>query len=158
MYVSPTSNHPVGVPPQKGALAMPVSPVSPEPFYTSLTAMFTGLLWVPIILNRLVEMGVRTALKNPQPDTRPHADWAYRLIAAHRNALENLAVFAPLALSVHILGIGTAATAAWAMAFFAARVAHAVIYAFGVPLLRTIAFVVGFAAQVALALHILGVA
>jgi uncharacterized MAPEG superfamily protein len=36
------------------------------------------------------------------------------------------------------------------------RIAHAVIYTFGVPLLRTIAFVAGFGAQVTLALRILG--
>jgi uncharacterized MAPEG superfamily protein len=137
---------------------MPTTLMTPELYYTCLTALFTGLLWVPIILNRLAEMGVWTALKNPQPDTRPHAEWAYRLSAAHRNALENLAVFAPLALTVHIAGIGTAGTAAWSLVFFGARVAHAVIYTFGVPLLRTIAFVIGFAAQVMLAAHILGAA
>jgi uncharacterized MAPEG superfamily protein len=59
---------------------------------------------------------------------------------------------------VHIAGIGTAGTAAWSLVFFGARVAHAVIYTFGVPLLRTIAFVIGFAAQVMLAVHILGAA
>ncbi|RKS89268.1 MAPEG family protein [Sphingosinicella microcystinivorans] len=137
---------------------MPASSITPELYYTCLTAMFTGLLWVPIILNRLAEMGIWTALKNPQPDTRPHAEWAYRLSAAHRNALENLAVFAPLALIVHVSGIGTATTAAWSLAFFGARVAHAIIYTFGIPLLRTIAFVVGFAAQVALAIYVLGAA
>ena len=130
----------------------------PELFYTTLTAAFTALIWVPIILNRLAETGVWPALRNPQPDVRPHADWAYRLANAHRNALENLVVFAPLAITVHLMGVGSAATALWSLAFFVARVAHALIYALGVPLLRTVAFFVGFLAQMVLALRILGVA
>lgn len=130
--------------------------LSPELYYTTITALFTGIIWVPIIVNRLAEMGPWKALKNPEPDVRPHADWAYRLANAHRNAIENLVVFAPLAIVVHLLQAGNAATATAAASFFAARVTHAVIYTFGVPLLRTIAFAVGFLAQVTLAGRILG--
>jgi uncharacterized MAPEG superfamily protein len=127
---------------------------SPEITYTTLAAGLTGLLWVPIILNRLKEMGMWKALKNPEPDIRPHADWAYRLTNAHRNAIENLAVFAPLALAVHALALGTALTAAAAALFFWSRLAHALIYTFGVPLLRTVAFVIGFAAQTIMLLRL----
>ena len=130
--------------------------ISAELLYTTLTALLTGLIWMPIIVNRLAEMGPWKALKNPEPDVRPHADWAYRLANAHRNAIENLAVFAPLAIAVHVLQLGTAGTAKAAAVFFFARVAHAVIYTFGIPLLRTIAFFVGFLCQVVLAARILG--
>lgn len=130
--------------------------VSSEMHYLTLTALFTAVLWVPIIVNRLSEMGPWTALKNPQPDIRPKADWAYRLANAHRNAVENLVVFAPLALGVQVLGLTTPATVTACAVFFAARVAHAVIYTFGIPLLRTIAFAIGFVCQVVLAAHLLG--
>ncbi|MDX2289711.1 MAG: MAPEG family protein [Hyphomicrobiaceae bacterium] len=130
--------------------------ISAELLYTTLTALFTGLIWMPIIVNRLAEMGPWKALKNPEPDVRPHADWAYRLANAHRNAIENLVVFAPLAITVHVLQLGTAGTAKAAAVFFFARVAHAVIYTFGIQLLRTIAFFVGFLCQVFLAARILG--
>jgi len=130
--------------------------IATELLYTTLTALFTGLIWVPIIVNRLAEMGAWKALSNPQPDVRPHADWAYRLANAHRNAIENLVVFAPLALVVHVLQLHTTGTAAAAAIFFFARVAHALIYAFGVPLLRTVAFFAGFLCQVYLAGRILG--
>jgi uncharacterized MAPEG superfamily protein len=131
---------------------------SPEILYTTLTAAYTGVIWVPIIVNRLVEMGPWKALKNPEPDVRPQADWAYRMAHAHRNAIENLVVFAPLAIIVHVLGLGSPTTAAAAAIFFFARVAHAAIYTFGIPLLRTIAFFVGFLCQMALATRILGLA
>ena len=130
--------------------------MSPELFYMTLTALFTAVIWVPIVLNRLAEMGIWKALANPEPDVRPHADWAYRLANAHRNAIENLVVFAPLAIAVHVMGYGTALTAAAAATFLWARVAHTVIYAFGVPLLRTIAFAVGFFCELILAARLTG--
>ncbi len=129
---------------------------STELVSVALTALFTGLLWVPIILNRLAEMGPWKALRNPEPDVRPKAQWAYRLASAHRNAIENLIVFAPLAISVHILGVANDLTTSAATIFVIARVAHAVIYTFGVPLLRTIAFFIGFIAQMIMGLRILG--
>ncbi len=131
---------------------------SPEIAYTAAAAALTGCLWVPIIVNRLREMGVWKALSNPEPDLRPHARWAYRLGHAHRNAIENLAVFAPLALAVHALGLGTAATATAAALFFWSRLVHALVYTFGVPLARTLAFVAGFGAQAMMALRLFGLA
>ncbi|NOX94821.1 MAG: MAPEG family protein [Alphaproteobacteria bacterium] len=130
--------------------------LSPELLAATLTAGFTALIWVPIILNRLKEMGPWTALKNPQPDVRPEADWAYRLACAHRNAIENLAVFAPLAITVHVLGLGDQMTAFAGFVFLASRVAHTAIYTFGIPLLRTIAFVISFGCQMLFALRIVG--
>lgn len=130
--------------------------MSAELFYTALSAALTGLLWIPIIMNRLREMGVWPALRNPSPDIRPEAEWAWRLANAHRNAIENLSVFAPLAIIVHVLQAGSPLTAAAAAAFFWSRLAHAVIYAAGVPVLRTIAFVVGVAAQAVMLLGLLG--
>jgi uncharacterized MAPEG superfamily protein len=129
---------------------------APEITCLTLTALLTGLLWIPIIINRLSERGIWTALKDPQPDARARAAWAWRLANAHRNAIENLVVFAPLALAVHVLEIGNPTTAMAAGVFFAARVAHSVIYTFGIPLLRTVAFATGFACQMLLAAHILG--
>ena len=68
--------------------------VASELYDTTLTAAFTGILWIPIIVNRLAEMGPWKVLKNPEPEVRPHSDWAYRLASAHRSALENLVVLA----------------------------------------------------------------
>jgi uncharacterized MAPEG superfamily protein len=132
--------------------------MSSELFYTALSAALAGLLWVPIIANRLREMGVWPALRNPEPDLRPDAAWAWRLANAHRNAIENLVVFAPLAIGVHVLGAGSPLTSAAAAAFFWSRLAHAAIYTAGIPVLRTVAFLVGFVAQMAMLLRLLGVA
>ena len=126
--------------------------------YLALTAGLTGVLWIPLIANRLVEMGPWRALKNPEPDSRPEAAWAFRLAAAHRNAVENLVVFAPLVLVVVAAGLASPMTASACVVFFVARLAHAVIYTAGVPVLRTIAFAIGFFCQAILLFRIFGLA
>jgi uncharacterized MAPEG superfamily protein len=132
--------------------------LTPELTYVALSAALTGSLWIPIVLNRFYEIGVWATLKNPPRGAQPHADWAYLLTNAHNNAVENLVVFAPLALAVHALGISAPMTALACALYFWSRVAHAVVYAVGAPILRTIAFLIGFGAQAALFLHIVGLA
>lgn len=124
---------------------------------TTLSALFTGCLWIPIIANRLREMGVWKALSNPEPDVRPVAQWAYRAAHAHQNAVENLVVFAPLAVMVVLAGRTDATTALACWVYLGSRVLHALVYTFGIPVLRTFSFLAGFAAQGALALRLLGV-
>jgi uncharacterized MAPEG superfamily protein len=74
---------------------------------------------------------------------------------AHRNAVENLVVFATLVLTLRALNISTGATVTACAVFFYARLAHAVVYTLGIPVLRTLAFAVGFAAQAVLAIAVL---
>ena len=132
--------------------------VSPELTYTAYAAALTGIAWVPYILNRIAEMGLWPALRNPQPDGAPEAAWAWRSICAHRNAVENLVVFAALAVVVHLSGAANETTAVAAAVYFWSRVAHLLVYSFGIPVLRTVIFVVGFAAQATLFVAFLGVA
>jgi uncharacterized MAPEG superfamily protein len=73
---------------------------------------------------------------------------------AHDNAIENLIVFAPLVLILSELDYSTKATAYAAAVYFWARVAHLLVYTLGLPVFRTLAFTVGFVAQVVLALGI----
>ena len=134
-----------------------MSNLSPELYYTALTAGLTAVLWVPVVLERIGHIGLMGAMKNPARDYAPRAEWAFRLAAAHRNAVENLAVFAALALVVQIAGVGNALTAAACMVFFWARLVHVVVYALGLPVLRTLAFAAGFACQAVLFLHLLGI-
>ena len=128
-----------------------------ELYWLVLTAMMTALLFVPYILNRMKEHGIWPAVWNPQPDTRPKAQWAERLMRAHANAVENLVVFAPLVLVLQVTGMNTTTTASACMVYFVARLAHVILYTFAVPLLRTMAFIVGFGCQMVLALTLLQV-
>ena len=134
---------------------MPTS-ISPELWYTALTAILTSLVWIPYAMNRILTKGVWAALQNPRPDPNPTANWAYRMKNAHINAIENLVVFAVLATTIHIAGLANEMTAMAGAVFFISRAAHLVIYTLGIPVLRTIAFSAGFVCQSALALRILG--
>ena len=130
----------------------------PELFWLVASVLLTATLWIPYIVNRIREHGLWPALRNPDHDERPEAPWADRLMWAHANAVENLVVFAPLVIAVVVLDASGPTTAAAAAVYFFARLAHAVIYTAGVPLLRTVAFLTGWGAQVTLAVAILIVA
>lgn len=129
--------------------------MEPELYYLIACTLLTGLLWVPYILNRFWERGIIGAITKVNAPLTPDAVWAQRAMNAHRNAIENLAVFAPLALSTAILGVQSDFTAFICMAFFMARLAHAVVVIAGIPVLRTVAFLSGFACQMALGITLL---
>ncbi|MGO9045922.1 MAG: MAPEG family protein [Xanthobacteraceae bacterium] len=128
--------------------------MSNEIFWLVLTVAMTGLLWLPYILDRIMVRGLMGAMANPSPDDKPQTAWAQRLMAAHTNAVENLVVFAPLVLAAQALSIATAATAFACALYFWSRLAHAVVYTLGIPVLRTLAFAGGFVAQAILVLAI----
>jgi len=126
-----------------------------ELYWLVLTVLLTSVIFAPYIVNRMVEHGFWPAVWNPQPDTRPKAQWAERMMRAHANAVENLVVFAPLVLALQAVGISTPATATASMVYFFARLAHVLLYTFAVPFLRTVAFVIGFGCQLTLGLTLL---
>ncbi len=95
--------------------------LSTELFWLTLTVMMTAVIWMPYIVNRLIEHSPWPALMNPQPDLRPKAQWAERLMRAHDNAVENLVIFAPLVLTLQITGTSNTTTAAACMIYFFAR-------------------------------------
>jgi uncharacterized MAPEG superfamily protein len=126
-----------------------------ELFWLTLTITMTALFWVPYIINRMQEIGVWTALRNPKPDEPPKAQWAHRMTHAHRNAVENLVIFAPLVLTLSATGTSTSLTASATVLYFFARAAHFVIYTLGIPFFRTVAFAAGVVAQLTIALTLL---
>lgn len=124
--------------------------MQPELFWLALTAAFTAVLWIPYVANRSVELGFPGFQWFPPADPPHRAEWANRTARAHSNAVENLPSFAALAIIAAILG-GSATTAAACMVYFVARVAHALICIFGMPvLIRAPLFLVSFACQMTL--------
>jgi uncharacterized MAPEG superfamily protein len=125
-----------------------------ELFYLTLVAAFTGLLWVPYIVDRLAVRGIADAVGYPE-NPKPQSPWAQRLMKAHANAVENLVVFATLVLAAHALGVTGASIATACVVYFWARVVHALAYTFAVPWVRTLAFAVGFFSQAFVAWQVL---
>lgn len=134
--------------------------MSHELFWLVMTAAMTGLMWIPYILDRIMVRGLMGAMANPSPKDAPQSPWAQRLMAAHINAVENLAVFAPLVLAAQDLNvnIATPTTTFACQLYFFSRLVHVVVYTLGIPVLRTLAFAGGFVAQVLLVLALLKLA
>ena len=128
----------------------------PELYWLTATVALTALLWLPYIVRFIAEIGLGKALWDPTGEHPIETPWAQRARRAHANAVENLVVFAPLAILVAQLGVGDSTTATAAMVFFFARLAHFVIYLFGLPVVRTLAFAVCWVCQVVLLLRLFG--
>lgn len=130
--------------------------MSPEIFWLTLTTVLTTLLVAPYAYNRISKITLLGAFKRPLPGDASFEDaWGHRAYRTHMNAFENLILFAPLALGVHVTGLGNEVTAAACAAYFWARLAHAPLYWFNVPWLRTFSYFAGLAACLTLAYQLL---
>ena len=129
--------------------------MTPDLTYLAYTAVLTAILWVPYILGMVMSNGMITAdsYRDPTPPELPA--WVKRCYRTHLNAVESLAPFAVLVLIAHVAEIANETTAMWAMVFFFARLAHAVVYWLGIPYLRTLVFAAGLLATLGIFWEIL---
>ena len=123
-------------------------------YWLTLTALMTAVFAVPYVTERILRVGMGSALGYSketgtggfdQPVEKP-APWARRAHAAHRNAIEGLPILAALVLTAHIAGVDPGLAATAAKTYFLARLAHYIVYVAGIPVLRTLAFFVALAA------------
>ncbi len=126
-----------------------------ELYWLVLTILMTSILWIPYIINRLLEHGVLAGLWDPDGKTHTEVVWAKRLMSAHVNSVENLVVFVPLVIIVHIFGMSNELTGSAVIIFFFSRLLHAVLFTLRIPVLRTIAFLGGFYAQMVMVFTLL---
>lgn len=104
-----------------------------------------GLYWLLIMTPAtpplLGKGGLKWGVGNrDQVPERPA--WIQRSERALNNMQENLIIFAALVLVVHVAGKASPTSALGAEIFFGARLAHAVIYIAGIPVLRTISWTI----------------
>jgi len=114
----------------------------------------SDVMWVPYILNTIMVRGLIDAVGYPENPKSP-APWAVRMKAAHYNAVENLVVFAALVLTLHAAGVSNETTVLACQVYFWARVVHYVVYAAGIPWVRTLSFAASWLCIVALILQAL---
>jgi uncharacterized MAPEG superfamily protein len=125
-----------------------------ELFWLTLTVILTGVMWIPYIINRAQVRGLMGALANPSRADKPQSEWANRMMFAHDNAVENLVIFAPLVLILNAIDYSSRWTVLACAVYFWARLAHALVYTFGIAVVRTLTWTIGFLAQAVLALAI----
>jgi uncharacterized MAPEG superfamily protein len=114
--------------------------------YLAFTAILTASLWIPYVVAQVRTNGPLKPQNYVDPTQRPLPAWGKRADRTYLNAVENLAPFAALVIVAHLAGKANAMTAFWAMCFFWLRLAHAVVYLLGIPLVRTILFTLGYVA------------
>ena len=116
--------------------------------YLFLTAMLTGILWIPVVIGYVSARGTLRPVDYRTAPTSPLPDWVNRANRAHLNAVESLTPFAVVVIIAQILGISTSVTVTAAMVFFWARLAHAILHLSGIGILmaRTVAFTTGWLA------------
>jgi uncharacterized MAPEG superfamily protein len=114
--------------------------------YLALTAVLTATLWIPYVVAQVKTNGPLKPENYIDPTPRPLPDWGKRANRTYVNAVETFAPFAALVIVAHLAGKANAMTAFWATCYFWLRLAHAVVFLFGLPLVRTILFTLGYIA------------
>ena len=68
---------------------MSTETLTPDLYWLTLTVLMTALMWVPYVINRMLEQGIGCAIWDPQGITKTEITWAERMMRAHKNSLEN---------------------------------------------------------------------
>jgi uncharacterized MAPEG superfamily protein len=118
--------------------------------YLVSVAILTLFIRVTWMADKVMVRGLAKVTRYPQ-DSEPLSGWGKRTWIAHEDAVQNLVIFAVLVLALHLAGESNTITRAAAATYFWARLCHFIVYAFAIPRIKTVAFVVAFAAQLVLA-------
>jgi uncharacterized MAPEG superfamily protein len=124
-----------------------------------MLAYAVGLLIVLIIIQAFA--GIRSKglmpLANNRDNLGPAEGFHARMLRVVDNHREGLTLFAPVVLAAAVAGVHTPNTLLGAQLFFYARLAHAVLYVLGAPLIRPLAWGVGMVGTVMVLLALLRV-
>jgi len=80
---------------------------------------------------------------------------AQRAVRAHLNLLENAVPFAIVVLTTQVLHVSTPMTQTAALVFIIARILHAIVYIAGITAVRTLLWLAGVAATIAIGLALI---
>jgi len=130
-----------------------------------LGAELSALVWATALLIVLVAVqataGVRTqgmVLAGSRDNVPPPGVFQARMLRVVDNHREGLLMFGPLAIAASVMNLDSGTAALGAQLFLYSRVAHALLYIFGVPMVRPLVWAVGLAGTVMVLLAVLGVA
>ena len=128
-----------------------------ELFYLLLTAILTGVLWIPVVIGYVLSRGPLKPSDYKVAPTSPLPAWVNRANRAQINAVENLVPFATVVLIANVVGVSTSVTEISAAVYFYARAAHAPVHIVGFSLFkaRTVIFTVAWVAFITFAIELL---
>ncbi len=117
----------------------------PELFYLLLSVGLCGVLWIPIVIERVLRIGLSETTGN-NLDEKMVPVWAKRLKRAHRNLVDNIIIFGILILILQVADKNSDTTGFASLIFFYARLVQSMSHIFGVTWVRTISFLIGWLA------------
>jgi len=79
--------------------------MTPELTYLLLTAILTGILWIPVVIGYVKSRGPLKPSDYVVAPTSPLPPWVNRANRAQINAVENLVTFATVVLIAHAAGV-----------------------------------------------------
>ena len=129
-----------------------------------MTTELTLLAWTLVLavvqilafdVARTGQYGIKWNTGPRDEDMPPLSPVAERLRRAQNNLYETLPLFVAAVLILHVAGVHSAKTVLACQLYFWARVAYVPLYAFGVKMVRSLVWMVGFAGLVMLLLAIL---
>lgn len=126
--------------------------LSVELRYLVYVAILLAIIWVPYILAHIARVGPMKAFAYTNEGEMPA--WARKLKQAHYNLVENVPIFAIAVMAGEFANVHTATTAACAMVFYWARLAHPFAQVAQIWGTRTAVFAIGWLAVV---IHLLAV-
>jgi uncharacterized MAPEG superfamily protein len=118
--------------------------------YLVWVAILTLFIRVTWMADKVMVRGLAKVTGYPD-DSEPLSGWGRRTWIAHEDAILNLVIFTVLVLALHLAGESNDFTRAATAVYFWARLCHFIVYAFAIPRIKTVAFVVAFCAQLVLA-------
>ena len=121
--------------------------------YLVWAAILTLLIRVPWMVNKVTVRGLGKVSGYPT-DSEPLSAWAHRVWVAHEDAVQNLIIFAVLVVALDLMGESNMWTRGAAAVYFWARLTHFIVYAFGIPRLKTVAFATAFCAKLVIAFQL----
>jgi uncharacterized MAPEG superfamily protein len=128
-----------------------------ELFYLLLTAILTGVLWIPVVVGYTMTRGFLKPVDYIIAPTSALPHWVNRANRAHLNAVENLGSFAAVVLIAQVLSVSNTVTQVCAAVYFCARAAHALVHITGFSryMARTVIFTVAWLAFITYAIEVL---
>jgi len=113
------------------------------PFWTLVFATLAPyLLFGAAVPHRIKQFG-KLDSNHPRQQEAKTEGLGARLIAAHSNGFEALAVYAPAVIVAHLAGADAGHSTILALVWVGARVLHSIFYAMDKAPLRSLAFAIG---------------
>ena len=127
---------------------------------TELTMLAYSVALLIVLVLIQASIGVQAKglvpMANNRDDVGPATGFHARLLRVVDNHREGITMFAPLILIAAVAYIHSGMDLLGAQMFFYSRLAHAILYVTGIPLVRPLFWVVGVAGTVIVLLAILG--